>query len=186
LSPAGRLRSSIVRRIRSISACLATGEMQHLLTAAPAARYDMADMREEISQADPAAPARVMRPLLVIDGECGLCWAAARLARRLDRGGRFGITAQQSLSDHELVEMGLSRDRCQRRLYAVDVGGRLHGGARAVNSFLWALPIGKVVVGLLYLVPPLLLVQFVIYELVSRHRQTISRRLGLTECSSRI
>ena len=73
--------------------------------------------------------------------------------------------------------LGISRAACQRRLRYRDARGRVHGGAFAVNRFLFhAAPPGvrglpvRLLVLVAWMFPPLLLVELLAYEVVARNR----------------
>lgn len=77
----------------------------------------------------------------------------------------------------------MTRADCEARLRFRDRRGRVHGGAFAVNRFVFfAAPPGlrglpaRVLVAALYLLPPLLLLEMLAYELVARNRACISGR----------
>ena len=126
------------------------------------------------------------RCLLIYDGGCGVCSRLAGLAARFagDRVGGFAAFAE--LSDAELADLGLSRADCFRRLRFRDARARVHGGAFAVNRFLLAaappgwrgMPV-RLAVWLLYLLPPLLLLEVVGYEIFGRYRSRISAWTGM-------
>lgn len=61
---------------------------------------------------------------------------------------------------------------------------RLHarGGAFAVNAFLLRCRFWAILPIVIYLLPPLLLLEIVAYRWVARNRSWISRRLGLEAC----
>lgn len=120
--------------------------------------------------------------LLLYDDDCGVCTAGAELARRIDRGGRFQVRGSHTLSELELEALGLTRARCNDALQLVTAAGRRRSGAHAVNAFLWTTGGPGRFVVLLYLLPPLLLLEWVAYALVARNRFTISRWLGLAAC----
>ncbi len=117
------------------------------------------------------------QPLLIYDGGCGFCNRAVRTAARLDGSGRVRFAAFQECADAELAALGLSRADCERRLRFAIPGGRVWGGALAVNRFLlaarpggvggWLLRAGAI---LAFAVPPLLALEALAYEVVARNR----------------
>ena len=149
------------------------------------------------------------RHLLLFDGECGICSWLAQRAGRLDRGGLFTILPFQDLSDADLAPWGVTREACAERLHlllredprgfgdrrsgrrglradrAARSSRRVRRGAFAVNTFLRLCPPWGRLVAILYLIPPLLLVEVVGYGIVARHRAWISRWLGLAGCAVR-
>jgi predicted DCC family thiol-disulfide oxidoreductase YuxK len=164
------------------------------------ARYDpfMAGWNGDASRgAGAAGPARAQPRVpvraLLFDGECGICtWLAAR-ARRVDRRGRYAVLPYQDVDENALRPYGVTREDCAQRLYVLEpwplAAGepgasrpRVRGGAFGVNVFLWRCFPWSILVALLYLVPPLLLAEVLVYRWVARHRAAISRRLGLRGC----
>jgi predicted DCC family thiol-disulfide oxidoreductase YuxK len=123
--------------------------------------------------------------LLLFDGECGVCsWLALR-ARRIDGRGRFGIRPYQEVAEADLAPWRVTHADCARSLQLL-LGRpgrpRRHGGAFAVNAFLWRFFPWSLGVALLYLLPPLLVLEIVGYRLVAAHRARVSRLLGLSAC----
>jgi len=127
-------------------------------------------------------------PVLIYDGSCGLCNRAVRLAARLDEKQRIRFSAYQELGAEELRDFGLTREDCARRLRFVLPGGQVSSGALAVNRFLlvaapggpggWLLRAAAI---LAFALPPLLLVELLVYEIVARNR----RRFGSSDCGVR-
>lgn len=140
---------------------------------------------------------------LLFDGDCGICTWLARRAALLDR--RCSVLPYQDVPEDRLHSYRITRADCAERIYLLEPWGtdapdsvrplaaspdgsrpsrrfRARGGAFAVNAFLlrggaWAiLPV------VIYLLPPLLLLEIVIYRWVARNRSWISRRLGLEAC----
>lgn len=69
---------------------------------------------------------------LVFDGYCGFCTRSVGWLERLDRLGRVRIVPFQApgvLSAH-----GLTAAQCEAAVWAIDVDGRRHRGAGAVNA----------------------------------------------------
>lgn len=128
---------------------------------------------------------RPARRRLLFDGECGICsWLALR-ARRIDRCARFEVVPYQLVPERDLAAWGLDHRSCARRLQLLSGAPprpRRRAGAFAVNAFLWNRFPWNVGVALLYLCPPLLLLEVLGYELVAANRAWISRRLGLGAC----
>ena len=105
---------------------------------------------------------------------CGrLVAAAARFAG--DRRIRFA--AYQELDPDDFARLGVTRAQCEARLRFRDARGRVHGGALAVNRFVWdAAPAGwrgvpaRALAVAFTLLPPLLLLEVIAYEVVARNR----------------
>jgi predicted DCC family thiol-disulfide oxidoreductase YuxK len=114
---------------------------------------------------------------LLYDEECGFCtWLAATLARRrgLDSVGIGSVTGARLLRD-------LPLERRYDSVHVVDAQGRRRSGAAALPTLLHALPrlawASRVVEGF-----PQPFAWG--YELVSRHRQVLSRVLRLESCGA--
>jgi predicted DCC family thiol-disulfide oxidoreductase YuxK len=124
---------------------------------------------------------------LIYDGDCGFCDACVRLARAYDRRRLFTLIPFQSLpSKHTLTVSALSglvAADCVNALQVITANGRIISGARAINHFLWQRWPGKILVGLLVAIPPLLLLEMVLYRLVARYRHRLSNCLGLRVCA---
>lgn len=147
------------------------------------------------SPAARASSSRRGRPprVLLFDGECGICTWFAERARRVDRRARYAILPYQDLDAGALAPYGITPGDCTRRLYVLEpwplAEGRTEaslprawGGAVGLNAFFWSIFPWSVLVALLYLLPPLLLLEGLAYRWVARHRTEISRRLGLRGC----
>ncbi|MDZ7269012.1 MAG: DUF393 domain-containing protein [candidate division KSB1 bacterium] len=119
---------------------------------------------------------------LLFDGDCGLCRFCADHARRMAARGCWRIMPFQNFSDAELLALGVTRTQCTRRLHAVSRSGRVYRGAFAVNFFLWRHPPWTLLVMLCHAVPVLLLLEIIIYAVIARYRQRLSRWLGLAVC----
>ncbi len=96
------------------------------------------------------------------------------------------FAAFQELTPAELRTLGLSREDCARSLRFRDAGGRVHGGAFAVNRFVLAAAPGnwrgaliRIAVAMFYVLPPLLLVEIAAYEAFARNRNRISAWVGM-------
>jgi len=119
---------------------------------------------------------------LLFDGDCGICNFSAEQAMRMEVRRRWRIIPFQDLSDAELQALGVTRTQCARRLHAVSRSGRVYRGAFAVNFFLWQHPPWLLLVVLCYAVPLLLWLEIIAYAVIARHRQRLSRWLGLAAC----
>lgn len=90
-----------------------------------------------------------MRPVLVFDGDCGMCSTCARFAeRRLRRSpDDFDVAPSQGL---DLARLGLTQQQCDEALQWVGPDGRITSGHAAVGSLLrasrwWARPLGRLI-----------------------------------------
>lgn len=88
-----------------------------------------------------------MRPILVFDGDCGMCSTSARFVeRRLRRSpDDFDVAPSQRL---DLDSFGLTAEQCDESLQWVATDGRTSSGHEAVGSMLrasrwWARPAGR-------------------------------------------
>lgn len=119
---------------------------------------------------------------LLFDGDCGLCTAFADWTRRRDRAQKFDVISYQAFSEEELQRRGTSREKCAQRLHVLLPAGRFYRGAWALNYFAWHFFPWKIFVLIIYALPVFLLAEILAYELVARHRQRLSRWLGLQAC----
>jgi len=123
-----------------------------------------------------------MADYLLFDGACGVCAAFARWASRRDRRRRFVFLPYQEIPAEALAPLGLTPQHCARRLYVITRRGRVLGGVFGLNAFFSQLSPWRLLVYVIYAVPPLLLLEMVIYALVARHRHRLSQWLGLSAC----
>jgi predicted DCC family thiol-disulfide oxidoreductase YuxK len=119
---------------------------------------------------------------LLFDGDCGICSWATKWAGRMDQQRRFDIRPYQSVPESQLARFGLSYAVCDRKLQVITRRGRVYAGAFAVNYFLWQRLPWRMLVLLIYAVPPLLLAEVLGYALVARHRRRLSQWFGLQAC----
>jgi predicted DCC family thiol-disulfide oxidoreductase YuxK len=120
---------------------------------------------------------------LLFDGDCGICTYLAGIARTMDRKGRFIIEPYQAFSELELGRFGITYEKCTKRLYVISRSGRVYPGAFGTNYFLFYKFPWSVIVFLIYLIPPLLLVEIIGYRVVAMNRHRISRWFGLKACA---
>lgn len=111
-----------------------------------------------------------MRPVLVFDGDCGMCTRSADvLRRRLRRCPEdYDITPGQRL---DLAALGLTEQQCEEALQWVAADGSIRSGHEAIAAVLqcsapWARPIGHVLVA-----PGIRPVAALAYRWVAEHRQ---------------
>ena len=113
------------------------------------------------------------RPILLYDGDCGVCTRLAGfVARRLrpgapDGGWAYEISAYQ---DADLPALGLTPAECDAALQWVDASGRISSAQDAVARLLlasvaWARPIGVVL-----LAPGINALAGVVYRTVAANR----------------
>lgn len=121
--------------------------------------------------------------VLLFDGDCGICTKAAEFARRIARNGTYAVHPYQAFSEEELGRFGVTYAMCMRKIHTITKDGRVHTGAFALNHFCWRHRPWIVLPILIYLLPPLLLAEIVLYAVVAHNRHRISRWLGLNACA---
>ena len=117
---------------------------------------------------------------LLFDGDCGICTRSAEIARKMDE--RFIIEPYQIFPEIELKIFGITYAKCAKSVQVITRKGRVYSGAFAVNYFLWQRSHWPLLVGLIYAVPVLLLIEVIGYRLVEKNRHRLSRWLGLKAC----
>ena len=122
------------------------------------------------------------RAYMLFDGDCGICTWSADLVMRMDVKRHFYVEPYQRVPEPEIQRFGTSHADCARRLQVITRRGTVHSGAFAVNYFFVHYFPWKLLVVLLYVVPPLLLLEMITYELVARNRMRLSRWLGMKAC----
>jgi lipase maturation factor 1 len=73
------------------------------------------------------------RPLVVFDGECGLCRASARLLARRT-GERIAYESYQTAAERYAA---IPPERCRESVQLLEPGGRVTQGAQAIARALW-------------------------------------------------
>lgn len=124
-------------------------------------------------------------PVMLFDGDCGICSWSAERARRIAQRSGYRVEPYFAFSEEQLADVGLTYEACTVKLKVVAPGGRVWGGAFAVNHFLWKHPPLSVIPVIVAVLFPLLLVEVVLYKVVARNRHRISRWLGMTACAVR-
>ncbi len=122
-------------------------------------------------------------PRLIYDGECGICRAMVERLPWFDPEGRWEALPYQSLGEAGLRELGLTPAECARAVQVVTGQGRIFAGPWAVNYLLWERWPGRILVTILFMLPPLLLLEWIGYRFVERYRSRLSGWLGLTACA---
>jgi predicted DCC family thiol-disulfide oxidoreductase YuxK len=122
----------------------------------------------------------VSEPVLVYDGDCGVCARLARLAaaRVRPRPESFAVTAYQDIS---LARLGLTAAQCDQALQWVAADGRVSSAQDAVARVLlsgrvWLRPLGAVI-----LAPGVNALAAVIYRWVAANRHRLPG--GTPACS---
>ncbi len=125
------------------------------------------------------------KALLLFDGDCGICTWCAEWAKAHDRSGEFEVQPYYEFSEEELAPYGLDWAACTRAVQLITQQGRVRSGPFAVNAFLWRQRGWRLLVGLLYILFPLLLIEWAAYALVAKNRHRISAALGMNACRVR-
>ena len=92
------------------------------------------------------------------------------------------VEPYQRVPEPEMQRYGISYADCARRLRVITRAGKVRSGAFAVNHFFIHYFPWRLLVILLYVVPPLLLLEMLTYELVAKNRTRLSRLLGMKAC----
>lgn len=125
------------------------------------------------------------RASVLYDGDCGICTWFADFTMRVDVERRFYVEPYQQIPEQHLQDFGISYADCAKRLQVISTRGKVYGGAFAVNYFFLHYFPWSLLVGLIYLLPVLLVLEVVIYALVAKNRGRLSRRLGMKACLAR-
>ena len=122
--------------------------------------------------AGPEAAPPSRGPLLIFDGDCGICSeAAAYAARRLHHGER--VLPWQSLGARGLSDVGLSREDASAAAWWVDGVGHLHRGHKAVGKALVAIGGWRRCAGAMALFPPTSWIAAGAYRVIARNRHRL-------------
>ncbi|GAA3619192.1 hypothetical protein GCM10022199_24610 [Marihabitans asiaticum] len=109
-----------------------------------------------------------MTPLLVFDGDCGMCTRSARLAERLRASsGDFAVEPSQRL---DLPALGLSQEQCDEALQWVAADGTISSAQDAVAQALLAARWFVRPLGAIISLPSINSVAGVVYRWVARNR----------------
>lgn len=113
-----------------------------------------------------------MRPILIFDGDCGICTRLADLttARLRRRPEDFDVTAWQHL---ELDEYPVTAEQCDAAAQWVDARGRVWSGQDAVAQTLIAGRPGLRLAGRLILLPGVNRLAGVVYRWVAANRHRL-------------
>ena len=126
-----------------------------------------------------SAPSPV-RPILIYDGDCGICTRLARLTtdRLRRRESDFTVAAWQNL---DLDDYGLTWEQCDAAAQWVAADGRVFAGENAVAKALLACRLPLRPLGALILVPGINALAGVVYRWVSNNRHRLPG--GTPACS---
>ncbi len=109
------------------------------------------------------------RPVLVFDGDCGVCTLLAGFVERRMRVGAE-ITAWQFT---DLAALGATRERAEYELLWVDRPGRVYGGAQAVARLLLEAGLPWSPLGMILRIPPFRWAAHWVYRLVAANRHRL-------------
>jgi predicted DCC family thiol-disulfide oxidoreductase YuxK len=132
---------------------------------------------------DPTSRAcdRLARPLVLFDGDCGVC---ARVAERLAARHGRAVAEWRPWQGEPALPAGLTPDRLEREIVMVRADGSTLGGHRVFRAILARTP-GWRGLGLAMWIPPVGLVAQLAYRAIAARRRWISLRLGLNACGVR-
>jgi predicted DCC family thiol-disulfide oxidoreductase YuxK len=119
---------------------------------------------------------------MLFDGDCGICTSFARFAATIDLEKRFEIVPYQTYPEEKLKSWGMSYKQCSEKMQVVTPQGRRYSGAFGMNYFFYQYRPWVLLVILLYVIPLFLLGEMIVYALVARNRQRLSRWFGLKAC----
>ncbi len=127
-----------------------------------------------------------MMPVLLFDGDCGMCSTLGRFAAahlRPGPGGAREAYAVEPYQGYDLAAVGLTAEECAESVQWVDAMGSSHAAQDAVARALlasrwWARPLGAVI-----LVPGVHALAGAAYHWVSRHRHRLPG--GTPACAPR-
>jgi predicted DCC family thiol-disulfide oxidoreductase YuxK len=122
------------------------------------------------------------KALMLFDGNCGICTFFAEFATRIDVKGRFEIVPYQEIPEDELKPFGITHRQCGEKMQVVTPQGQVYSGAFGMNYFFFKNPPWAILIVLFYVIPVFLLAEVIIYWLVARNRERISRWFGLNAC----
>jgi predicted DCC family thiol-disulfide oxidoreductase YuxK len=125
--------------------------------------------------------------ILLFDGDCGICSKSAEYGAKIagKRGGAYRVEPFQSIPEEDLRRFGTDYEKCSRKIHSITRDGRVYAGAFSVNHFCWRHFPWTLIPLVIYLLPPLLLIEIGLYAVVARHRHRISAMLGLNACAIR-
>lgn len=123
----------------------------------------------------------VEHSILIYDGDCGFCTAAAMWVSASWRSAARAVPFQ-ALGSEDLAGFGLTPDDVRKTAWWVDSSGRRDGGHRAVGRALLECRGWRRVLGRAVLLPALSVISRSGYALVSRYRHMLPG--GASACGS--
>ena len=121
-------------------------------------------------------PVRASTSVVIYDGDCALCRAAAAWLRRHDLLWRLDLRPISSVT--EVRGHRFARDDLEREMHVVSRDNTVHRGFRAWRVIAREVPVLRPLHPLLWL-PGIAFAGDRVYRWVAGHRVLISRRLGL-------
>lgn len=121
----------------------------------------------------------VPRPVLVYDGDCGVCTRFARVSTRLRRrGGDYAVAPWQTL---DLARLGLTPEQCDAAVQWVAADGSVSSGQDAIARSLLAARVPVRPLGALILAPGVNSLAGAVYRWVAANRSRLPG--GTPACS---
>lgn len=105
--------------------------------------------------------------ILVFDGDCGFCTAAANWGER--RCGGTVVAYQHA----DLAALGLTAAECAAAVQYVDDAGRIRTGAAAIAAFLWNAGGVWKPIGAFLRLPGIRAVSQIVYQVIARNRHRL-------------
>jgi predicted DCC family thiol-disulfide oxidoreductase YuxK len=122
------------------------------------------------------------KALMLFDGNCGICTFFAEFATRFDVKQRFEIVPYQKIPEEKLNPYRITHRDCGKKMQVVTPQGRVYSGAFGMNYFFFNYPPWSLLIVLFYALPIFLLAEIIVYWLVARNREKLSRWFGLNAC----
>ena len=122
------------------------------------------------------------KALILFDGDCGICTSFATFAAKIDLKKQFEIIPYQTYPEEKLKSWGMNYKRCSEKMQVVTPQRRTYSGAFGMNYFFYQYPPWTLLVLLFYVIPVFLLGEIIVYALVAKNRQRLSRWFGLKAC----
>ena len=113
--------------------------------------------------------------MLIFDGDCAMCSAAARWVSRGWRSPASSVSSAE-LTDDRLRALGLSRREAQQAAWWVDEGGRLAAGHLAIGEALCRGGALRHAAGRMLMTRAIGTVAAPLYRALARHRHPRLRR----------
>jgi predicted DCC family thiol-disulfide oxidoreductase YuxK len=127
---------------------------------------------------------RHAQTVVIYDGDCGICgYVIAKLSLRLGAHPDIVFASFRLLSDHDFLELGITRGTCSAALQVVTLNNDIMSGAFA---FAWLLSQGyprvSRLLSLLLRIPWFARAAVATYSVFAANRLRISAMLGMRSC----